>query len=843
MLLLQVPRTNEKKELAAEQMFASLHGLLTMPSHKRFKAPIRERLSFEVAVLKKRIGFYVWVPNYLKDFVEEQIYAQYPTVQISEVQDYAEGHDPVHFPTTLLCEMKLANNDALPIKTFQSFEVDPLAAITATLSKFDETEEAWIQLILRPAAPNWHRKSERYVAGLRGKTKSVANPTAVLGALWAPPEEGKSEKAQLTEYETSRAGAAEEKSHKLAFESCVRIVYRGHAPAAHAKLRLQSIIASYKQFNTTYLNGFEQRRTLEDPAMLAHYHARDFKAGQILNIEEVATLYHLPHTNVETPYILWALSQTAEPPANLPIVTGEHDGSISPVATTNFRGHNTMFGLPRTDRGRHLYIIGQTGVGKSGLLELLTISDIFSPYGFAVIDPHGDYALNVLKRIPADRANDVIYFNPADTDFPIAFNPMEVQDPKLRTHTASELIGVLKRMFESWGPRLEYILRYSLLALLDYPDATMLDITRILTDKKFRQEVLKYVNDPVVRNFWEIEFASWNDKFAAEAVAPVLNKVGAFTANPLVRNIIGQPKSSFNIRQIMDQRKILIVNLSRGLVGEDNAALLGALLVTKIQLGAMSRADIPASERAPFYLYVDEFQNFATDSFATILSEARKYGLNLTVANQYIAQMSLEVRDAVFGNVGSIIAFRMGVDDARSMQRYFEPRFLEYDLVHMHNRHFVISMTIEGEKIPGFSAISLNLPPDGESYVSQIVERSRAQYSVSREYVDRYVGERYLLQETKKQVPPAKQPKQQTAKPAAESESSESKPSMPQSIGQVIIEQPATSSNTNDDAASQPGDSEPAKKKRKRTRKRKKKTDTTSSPAPAEDPTTLHIKR
>ncbi|MDB5170013.1 MAG: hypothetical protein JWN82_409 [Candidatus Saccharibacteria bacterium] len=826
-LLLQVPRTNEKKELAAEQMFASLHGLLTLPSQKRFKAPIRERLSFEIAVLKKRIGFYVWVPQYLKSFVEEQIYAQYPTVQISEIDDYAHGHDPVQYPTTLLCEMKLVNNDALPIKTFQSFEVDPLAAITAALSKFDETEEAWIQLVLRPASSNWHRKSEKYVAGLRGKSKSVSNPTAMLGALWAPPEEGKSEKATLTEYETSRAGAAEEKSHKLAFESSVRIVYRGSAPPQHAKLRLQSIIASYKQFNTTYLNGFEQRRILDDPAMLAHYESRDFKQGQILNIEEVATLYHLPHTNVETPYILWALSQTAEPPANLPLVGAEPRPDISPVATTNFRGHNTMFGLPRIDRGRHLYIIGQTGVGKSGLLELLTISDIYSPYGFAVIDPHGDYALNVLQRIPAERAQDVIYFNPADTDFPIAFNPMEVQDPKLRTHTASELIGVLKRMFESWGPRLEYILRYSLLALLDYPDATMLDITRILTDKRFRQDVLKYVSDPVVRNFWEIEFASWNDKFAAEAVAPVLNKVGAFTANPLVRNIIGQPKSSFNLRQIMDQRKILIVNLSRGLVGEDNAALLGALLVTKIQLGAMSRADIPASERSPFYLYVDEFQNFATDSFATILSEARKYGLNLTVANQYIAQMSMEVKDAVFGNVGSIIAFRMGVDDARNMQRYFEPRFLEYDLVHMHNRHFVISMTIEGEKIPGFSAISLNLPPEGPDYTSEIVERSRAQYAVSREYVDRYVSDRYLVKTNNPAPKPDnKQPKQ----PAAPAKPSVVVQSVPQSIGHAAIETPATQPSPAADQSAP---------KRKRTRKRKKK----SVEAPVEDATTLRIKR
>jgi hypothetical protein len=273
----------------------------------------------------------------------------------------------------------------------------------------------------------------------------------------------------------------------------------------------------------------------------------------------------------------------------------------------------------------------------------------------------------------------------------------------------------------------------------------MLDITRILTDKKFRNDVISYVSDPVVKNFWTVEFASWNDKFVAEAVAPVLNKVGAFTANPIVRNIIGQPKSSFNIRQIMDERKILIVNLSRGLVGEDNAALLGSLLVTKIQLASMSRADIPSEQRIPFYLYVDEFQNFATDSFATILSEARKYALNLTVANQYIAQMPIEVKDAVFGNVGSMISFRMGADDARGMQKYFEPKFEEYDLVHMHNRHFVISMTIHGEKTPAFSAVTINLPDQAFDQTDNIIRQSRQQFASDRKQVDEYIGERYLV--------------------------------------------------------------------------------------------------
>jgi len=848
-LLLQVPRTNEKKELAAEQMFASLHGLLTIPQPGLLKSALRERLSFEIAVRAKRIGFYVWVPNYLKSYVEEQIYAQYPTVHISEVEDYAAYDPEKQYSTKLVTELKFVGHNALPIKTFQSFEVDPLAAITATLAKFTENEEAWLQLLIRPATSNWHRSSERYVAGIKGG--GGTSTKGLMSLLWKPPET-KAETPKLSDYETTRTSAAQEKAQKLAFETQLRIVYQGNTSEQQAKLQMQSIIASYKQFNSTYLNGFEAKRVIDDPFLVAHYRSRAFnKSGFICNIEEVATLYHLPHTNVETPYILWATTQTAEPPANVPVVTAESGEALSPIAATNFRGHNTMFGLPRTDRGRHLYIIGQTGTGKSGMLELLTISDIYSPYGFAVIDPHGDYAQAVLKRIPAERAADVVYFNPADTDFPMGFNPLEVYDPKLKTHTCSELIGVVKRMFEnSWGPRLEYILRYSILALLDYPNATMLDITRILTEKKFRADVLKYVVDPVVRNFWTIEFASWNDKFMTEAVAPILNKVGAFTANPLVRNIIGQPKSSFNIRQIMDEHKILIVNLSRGLVGEDNAALLGALLVTKIQMAAMSRADIAGENRTPFYLYVDEFQNFATDSFATILSEARKYGLNLTVANQYTAQMMQEVKDAVFGNVGSIISFRTSADDARIMMKYFEPKFEEHDLVHMNNRHFAISMTIGGEKVPAFSAISLNLPPFMTDYSEQIIAHSRSQYALSRDDVERYVAEHYLTadiaaikQGESRQPTRAKQEaRPQSVEPSAATVApTPSKPVSPSPatilsrtvLGEATPNVPVPAMSV---AVAAEDETMPAK--RKRVRKRKKKGVT-----PQSGPTTAQIER
>jgi hypothetical protein len=403
---------------------------------------------------------------------------------------------------------------------------------------------------------------------------------------------------------------------------------------------------------------------------------------------------------------------------------------------------------------------------------------------------------------------DVVYFNPADTAFPLGFNPLEVTNPSQKTNISSEVIGVLKRMFgESWGPRLEYILRYTILALLDRPTTTMLDITRMLTDKKFRLETLDYCQDTVVLNFWKVEFASWNDKFVSEAIAPVLNKVGAFTANPIIRNIIGQPKSTFNIREIMDEGKILIVNLSKGLIGEDNAAILGAFMVTKIQLAAMSRSDIERIEdRRPFYLYVDEFQNFATDSFATILSEARKYGLNLTVANQYISQMTDTVRDAVFGNVGTMLSFRVSADDAPILAKQFEPQFEPIDLLQMHNRHFIINMVIAGEKSPAFSATTLALPPPQIDNTGLIIENTRRMYSRTRADVEQEISAAI-------QPPEHLQSKRPQSAPQARQW-----PINAQS--QMVTPTQAPEQGT----AAEPtafGSEQPAKKKRTRTRKRK----------------------
>lgn len=750
LLVLEIPKANDKSELAAEQLFASLHGILRDKAELDLNNGFQEHLSFEIASVNGQISFYAWVPKALRSFVEGQIYSQYPTVQIHKADDDYVMHEREH-SVAYSADIVLTDSDMLPIKTFQNFEVDPLAGITGALAKLESTgEEVWIQILVRPIADDWHKSSEKWVKEVKKGKKPLTLGTSftwfvqVLGALWTPPADGKPATAaapEVSERDKTRIAEAEKKATKLGYQVKIRLAYLGES-TVNAKLRMQAIVGTFKQFNSTNLSGFKISNTsFKKDDLLSGYRTRSFADdGFILNIEELASVFHLPHTNVETPNVVWASIKSAEPPSKLPIITGNsaNDENISAFGMTNFRGIKHQFGMLRRDRSRHVYIIGQTGSGKTGLLALFALSDIFHGHGYAIIDPHGDFAVDNMRFIPGGRLKDVVYFNPADTSYPIGFNPLEVFDPNQKPNISSEVIGVLKRMFgESWGPRLEYILRYTILALLDRPSTTMLDITRMLTDKKFRTETLTYCQDTVVLSFWRTEFASWNEKFASEAISPVLNKVGAFTANPIIRNIIGQPKSTFNIRQIMDEGKILIVNLSKGLIGEDNASILGSFLVTKIQLAAMSRSDISRIEdRRPFYLYVDEFQNFATDSFATILSEARKYALNLTVANQYVSQMSETVRDAVFGNVGTLVSFRVSADDAPILSKQFEPQFEPNDLLQMHNRNFIINMVIAGEKAPAFNATTLTLPTPQADNTGRIIENTRLNYSRPRAEIE-----------------------------------------------------------------------------------------------------------
>jgi DNA helicase HerA-like ATPase len=411
---------------------------------------------------------------------------------------------------------------------------------------------------------------------------------------------------------------------------------------------------------------------------------------------------------------------------------------ITPFAVTNYRDIRRVFGIKEKNRRGHMYIIGKTGTGKTTLLENMIVSDIRDGNGLAIVDPHGDLAESLLHFIPKARIKDVIYFNPADMDHPIAFNPLESVHPDRRHLVVSGLIGVLRKAWpEFWGPRLEHILRHSILALLEYPDSTLLDLQRLLTDQEFRRNVLKMVTHQQVRNFWLLEFEKYSAWLKSDAVSPILNKIGQFVTTTPVRNIVGQKKNTFELRKVIDERKLLIVNLAKGKIGEDTSSLLGAMMVTRIQLAALSRADMPEEKRPPFYLYVDEIHSFATLSFVDVLSEARKYGLCLILAHQYVEQLDERIRAAVFGNVGTLISFRIGQEDARLLAREFAPVFDQTDLINLPNYHIYLKLMIDGVTSDAFSAVTLPSPKCSQSHKTEAIRASKQRYAKPRSEVEK----------------------------------------------------------------------------------------------------------
>lgn len=414
---------------------------------------------------------------------------------------------------------------------------------------------------------------------------------------------------------------------------------------------------------------------------------------------------------------------------------------ITYFGETTFRNKKQKFGIKTDDRRRHFYAIGKSGMGKSEMLATMAIQDIQNGNGVCFIDPHGDTAERILKFVPEHRVKDTIYFDPSDLEYPIAFNVLEFVEPELRHLITSGIMGVFKKIWiDAWSARMEYILNNTLSALLEYPESTLLGVNRMLSDKEYRKKIVDGLQDPVVKSFWTQEFAKYPDKFREEAVAPIQNKVGQFISNPLIRNIVGQTHSSLNIRQIMDEKKIFIVNLSKGKIGEDNSKLIGGLLITKIQQAAMSRVNIPEEERNDFYMYVDEFQNFATESFASILSEARKYHLNLILANQYVAQLtqtSEVVRDAIFGNVGTLVTFRVGAEDGEWLEREFAPQITAQDIVNLPKRSMYLKLLIDGVTSQAFSAYSLDrfsLPE--RIYEKEVIDNTRKNYGTPKELVN-----------------------------------------------------------------------------------------------------------
>jgi hypothetical protein len=687
-------------------------------------------------------------------------------------------------------EIKLEDPVIYPIKRYQQFEdkltrvaVDPISSITATLTKLHAPDDqAWIQVIVRPLDMKWrvlYVKCLRIVTkGIFGNIESLkkAYIRAFITRNWQiklfffpvymyfwfrgitsgmkhgfnllSSSEDSGGGDELREEMSSRhdketdIDAAMDKISKLLFEVTIRVVY---APQGNdlqaAQVKVREIAGSFKQFNIPQLNGFGIHTIEKGSDVVAKYQKRKTSGDMVLNSEELATIYHLPHMSVATPNIAWVRSRKLEPPVDLPNPASVgNDEGFTVLGKTNFRGSSQEFGIKTADRRRHIYVIGKTGMGKTTLLENMLLSDIRSGKGVAIVDPHGDVAEKVLDFVPSNRTNDVILFDPADRDFPVAFNMLENVDPAYNSIVASGLVGIFKKIYaESWGPRLEHILRNTILALLEYPNTTMLGITRILQDPEYRRRVVKNIQDPMVKSFWVNEFERMEPRMRVEAISPILNKVGQFLASPIIRNIVGQPKSSINLRFAMDNKKIVIVNLSKGKIGEDNSSLLGAMVITKFQLDAMSRANVPEKDRVDFYLYVDEFQNFATESFATILSEARKYKLALTMANQYIAQMPEEVCDAVFGNVGSLVSFQVGFDDAEKIAGQFGgDETMLVDLVALQVGNTYMRLLIDGMPTPVFSMTTFRSPEleiePGRR--EKILKFCHERYSASREDVE-----------------------------------------------------------------------------------------------------------
>jgi len=415
---------------------------------------------------------------------------------------------------------------------------------------------------------------------------------------------------------------------------------------------------------------------------------------------------------------------------------------ITLFAKTTFRNQHVKFGIKTDDRRRHMYLIGKTGMGKTNMMENMVIADIKAGRGVGVVDPHGEFAERILDFIPENRIDDVIYFNPADIDWPIAFNPLERIDVEHRHLIASGMMGVFKKIWpDVWSARMEYILNNSLLALLEYPSSTLLGIMRMLAEKNYRQKITENLQDPVIKAFWLNEFARYTQRLETEAVAAIQNKVGQFVSNPLIRNIIGQTHSTIDMRKIMDEGKILIINIAKGRIGEDNSALLGAMMITKLQLAAMSRVDLPMEKRRDFYLYVDEFQNFSTESFANILSEARKYRLNLILAHQYIEQLDEKVQAAIFGNVGTIVCFRIGAEDAEFIEKEFMPQFTAQDLVNLTKYNIYMKLMIDGVATKPFSAETVEPPKlSTESFRDVIIENCRNKYAANRSSVEEKIS-------------------------------------------------------------------------------------------------------
>lgn len=717
-VLLEVKNSRDSEETPAamEQVFAALgasHGRGGLLSRLLGHTHDAHYLSFETVSVNTGIHFFLAVPPNLQTYAESQLTAQYPKVTLTSVTDWVPHFLALPHATG---QLVLSSAFYYPLKTHKDVrDLDLLASVLGQMAKLPMGEAAGIQIRVAPAGGSWQRHGAAVVA------RGIPDTSTVPPRMKAHPH------ARLIETKLSQVG----------FVASIRLLTV--APdEVRAKSLMNAIAGAFGVFtlgegNALVLSepAFWQKGRLEK-AMLTRS-ADTTPRSHVLGASELASIWHPPGLTLSMiKNISWGSHLTGEAPENLPIVTEneEEKKNINFFAKTEYKNHPAIFGIKKVDRRKHLYIVGKTGTGKSTMIANMAINDMRNDEGVAVIDPHGDLCDILLDYIPAHRINDVAYLDPADLQYPFHLNPLEVHGDTDRELVASGIVSIFYKLYHySWGPRLEYILRNAILTLLHVPNSTFLNVPELLTNDKYRDKIVEKLSDQVLKNFWMYEFAKMSPQMRSEAVSPILNKVGQFLSSQTIRNIVGSPQSTVNLERMMNEGKIVIVNLSQGKLGEDSSALLGAMIITKMQLAAMNRISQAEENRRDFYLYVDEFQNFATRSFIKILSEARKYRLDLTLANQYIGQIDEDVQKAIFGNTGSMVSFSVGAADARSLAKEFGLKYKEEELVGLGNYQIIVKLSIDNQTSSPFSATTLPLPRTKNDNRDKIIRSSRERFA------------------------------------------------------------------------------------------------------------------
>lgn len=726
---ISVPRDNEIKIDAAEQMMAALASIKKGGFWQRFN--IQDAISFEIVARPEDIRFYIWTPKRLADLVEKQVHGAYPDAEVLQVEEddifqkiFSQGNK------VAFSSLQLRSAPFYPVKTYKDLATDPLSLLTAALAKMSPGEAAAIQVLVSPSEIDWRGAGRGFISQTK---KAEADP----------------EKASYR-VDAKTLEAVENKTGKPGFEVSIRVVTVAPEMEA-AKVHLSNIRSGFEQFSSEH-NGFKSRKIWNKGQFVTDFFNRYqpmFHAWgnhpSILNSEELATIFHLPNKQVTTPHIHWINARRAPAPAEIPT-----EGLY--IGRSLYRGVDRPVHMSDEDRNRHIYIIGKTGTGKSEILKEMILQDIRAGKGVCFIDPH-DTIEKILPLIPPERVEDVIYFYPRDFERPMGLNLLEAGNEEQRHFIASAIINLFYKLFDPYktgivGPRFEHAIRNAMLTVMEaIPGGTFVEVVQALQRSSFVQEMLPRVKDPVVRRYWTDQIAQTSDFHKSEVLDYIVSKFGRFVTDKMIRNMIGQSKSAFNFREVMDQGKILLINLAKGEIGEENSNFLGLVLVPRILIAAMSRQDIPEDQRRDFYLYVDEFQNFATPDFAQILSEARKYRLNLTVANQFIGQIEEEIKNAIFGNIGTLMCFRVGVSDANYLAREFSPVFSEEDLLNIERFHIYMKTIVRNEPVPPFSVdltkdISKVKEMENSRVAELIKEMSRLKYGADRAIVEAELARR-----------------------------------------------------------------------------------------------------